>query len=192
MLYSYYPPHTRYPIIGHTVPRNGTPHYWQALFYDYSHQSYSYGECYQPPQLTHYQSHDFTSYSYPQYGQTYQETPPRYFYQPQWEGNYQEQWGENANYLYEENNQVEEIDRQQFMFEMMRQITELEERIDKLVIPEPQQKVISPPIENCYISPIIQPESQNDNEIELKDNSRYQLMTKLMSQMIEFNNLVKH
>ena len=43
--------------------------------------------------------------------------------------------GKNANYLYEENNQVEEIDKQQFMSEMMRQMNELEKRIDKLVIP---------------------------------------------------------
>ena len=77
------------------------------------------------------------------------------------------------------------------MSEMMRQMNELEERIDKLVILEPQQKIISPSIENCYLPSTIQPECQNDNGMELEDNSRYQLMTKLMSQMIEFNNLVK-
>ena len=92
----------------------------------------------QPPQWTHYQSQNFTSYSYPQYNQTYQESPLGDFYQPQWEGNYQVLWGENLNYHYEENNQVEEINRHQFMSEMMKQMNELTERIDKLLEPEAQ------------------------------------------------------
>ena len=75
MLYSYYPLQTRYPMNRHTFPRNGTPQCWQAPFYNSSHQPYPYGECYQSQQLTHYQSQDFTSCSYPQYGQTYQESP---------------------------------------------------------------------------------------------------------------------
>ena len=77
------------------------------------------------------------------------------------------------------------------MSEMMRQMTKLEEQIDKLALPKPQQKVISPPIENCYLPPTIQPECESDNGMELEDNSRYQLMTELMSQIIELTNLVE-